>query len=151
MAYTAYASEEAFAAYLHRALNRGGFAAALGWSVPGDDYDDAVNEALALVGASDITAITSTSAIRQLNAAGKVALWRQVMEATTHFRDNRTNDGSSAQMSQIHAHAKAMLREAEAEAVTLGVALTQQTVSTTQVAYTSDPYATLADTDGSEF
>lgn len=150
MAYSAYQSEAELATWLHSRLDMGGFATALGWSVVGGSYDDIVNEALAMVAATDITSLTSVASIRKLNAAGAVALWQQVVDATVHYRAARTPDGSQASMEQIHEHAVKRLRDAKGEAAALGVTLATQQVGVTRVKYSADPYASLY-TNGDEF
>ena len=122
MAYTPYADEDAFATYLHRVLNRAGFADALGWSVDGDDYDDVINEAMRRYGVQDITTISGADALSNLNLVGRAELWRQVVEATVQERNTRLADGTSAAMQQIHEQAKAMHATTEAEATGRGYA-----------------------------
>lgn len=141
MPWTTYGTQDEFAAYLHRVLDRDGFATDLGWSVGDGSYDDVTNDALASAGVTDITSVTSVTAIRRLNAAGRLALWQQVVDASVHLRDNRTSDGSSAAMSQIHAQAVQMLARAEEEAVRLGVVVEGYVVGITNIPYRHDPYA----------
>lgn len=138
MAYAPYVDEAEYAAYLHRTLDRNGFATAIGWSVVGASYADVVNEALRRHGTLDITTVTVALEIAMLNAYGRAELWRQVMEATFHERDTRLADTSSADMSQIYEHASEQYALAEQQIETLtGGGLK---VHVTTLRPTHDPY-----------
>lgn len=140
MAYTAYADEDALATYLHRVLDRGGFATDLGWSVVGASYQDVINETLRRYGTSDVSTVTSNDGIAALNAIGRAELWGQVAEATAHWRSATLADGTRASLEQAHEHALQMQAEAEEEAAALGYGDEAYQVGIVQVAYRHDPY-----------
>lgn len=113
-------TETALAEYLHGELNRAGFATDLGWSVAGDDYEEPVNDALALYGVDAIADVSGRDNIMRLRALARLALWQAVARATVHYRDAETPDGTSARLSQVHAQARALASAAEAEATQWG-------------------------------
>jgi SAM-dependent MidA family methyltransferase len=111
---TSYATEIEFATWMHGILgqtaNMSGY---LKWSAPGEDtgkYADAVNEAIAIYGAADITAVTNVHLLHQI---GRVELWRMVAERTVAYHDYRAlDDNAENKRSQIHKQAKALMESA---------------------------------------
>lgn len=109
---TSYATENEFALWMHKVLGRAKHVAEyLEWDAPTVDsvgeYEDAVNEALAVYGQSDITAVTD---IHLLHKIGRVELWRLVAERTVAEHDEIVREvRAERKFSQIHKHALQMV------------------------------------------
>ena len=108
---TAYTEAE-LAAFIHAEL--GGVATALGWTVDGGSYDEAVNDALYLANVSDIATVTSRDAVFQLRRLAMLAAWRRVVAAVSLDYDFSA-DGGKYSRSQVATQAAARVRELETE------------------------------------
>lgn len=133
-------TEATFKEYLDSLLAVNGFAADLGWVSNGGQYNNAVDEALIMMGVSDIATVP-TSDINKLRIAGRVALWQLVVDATVQYMDASTPDGARANLSQIHAHALKALERAESDAANIGLSTRGQArVNIVGVQLQYDPY-----------
>lgn len=93
----------------------------LGWSTPDDEslgqYQELVTDTLYMVEADDASAVEPPV----LRAAGRVALWRAVMEHTVAFYDVTPPDGVRMIRQKMHEQARQMYKVARSEARALGV------------------------------
>lgn len=121
MAATAFTTELALAKFMHDILGMDGFAEQLNYDPDTGDYGEAVDEALLAVGASTVSAVSSTQGLRQLRAAARVELWRMVMGRTAGKHQRGLGDTARSEQ-QIFAHAKEMYLLALQDARRLGVA-----------------------------
>lgn len=108
---TAYTEAE-LAAFIHAEL--GGVATALGWTVDGGSYDEAVNDALYLANVSDIASVSGSDAVFRLRRLAMLAAWRRVVAAVSLDYDFSA-DGGDYSRSQVAAQAAARVRELETE------------------------------------
>jgi hypothetical protein len=140
MVVTAYASETELASYVHAVI--GTAAAALGWTVGGNSYAEAINDTLLALGIDDVADATSVSALR---AAARFYVWRAVADATVGMHAFSL-DQQSFSMQQIHDHAVERQQQAESEAAALGVELSSVGVVTfTPLRDVHDPYTYIED------
>ena len=135
-------TETTFKAYLHGRL--GALADALEWTVVGENYDEAVNDALLAYGEDDITAITTATNINLLRAYGRYFLWKSVAEATVNEIDyTHADSGATYKHSQIHKQAKDMMKVAQADIEALGGDVSGYEVNAYTIEYTDDMYTAL--------
>lgn len=143
MAYPSGYTEQSLAEYMHATL--GAMAARLGWTVDGDHYDEAVNEAVAAYGADDIASITGRENLRKLRALARREVWRAVVQSVAAYYEFST-DGQSFKPNQMSTQARAALAQAEADCVALGAGDdANYSVVIDSVIYPGDPYAVLPD------
>lgn len=107
-------TETTFKTYLDALI--GAVADALGWSVLGGQYNEALNEALLAYGADDIATITGTENIRKLRTLGRAEVWRAVLAEVAADYDFEA-DGGSYKRSQVYEHARRMFEAAVTEAL----------------------------------
>lgn len=133
--------EDQLALYMHAILGEDDTAKELEWTVAGLDYDEAVVETLFAMGVDSLATVTGRDAIRKLRVLARVELWRLVAQRTAgRFNQSMTNvGGASYSKAQVHEHAKAMLVQAESEAVALGYSL-NYSLGMVGVTYANDPY-----------
>ena len=127
-------SETELATFMHTLLGR--VATALGWSVGGGDYGEAVNDALLAGGWSSISEVSSAAAIQKLRALARVAVWRWVVPATAAHIDIKSGP-TEMDWSQLHAQARTALALAEADALAYSA---EYAVQVDGVQYVNDPY-----------
>lgn len=141
MAYPSGYTEATLKAYMHTVLTtKMTGSEILGWSVASGDYDEAVNESLAVYGVDDITTISGRDNIRLLRAIARQELWRAVATATAGFFDYDHGDSDAVyKRSQVHKQAKSMLALAEAEVEALG-GDSDYEVTGYEIEYTDDIY-----------
>lgn len=135
MALPAGYTEGTLAAYMHDVL--GPVATALGWTVLAGNYDEAVNEAVALMDTDDVTTITGREAIMALRTAARREVWRAVMQATAGHYDLST-DGASRHRSQMYKQAQMQFALADSELGMLGIGAAY--VATIETVDYGDPY-----------
>lgn len=137
-------TEQTLAQYMHTIITNDDkvteLVTTLLWNVANGSYEEAVNEAMLVMGVSDVTSLTSLESIRQLRAVARMELWRLVVQRTV--ASIQVSDGVTAvSRQQIWEHAKAMLEMATAEAVSLGVVVNAAyQVGKTAVRHTADFY-----------
>lgn len=112
---SSYASEIEFAQWMHGVLGQDAHVSGyFEWAKPEEDtgeYKDAVNEALAVYGQSNITAVDN---IHLLHKIGRVELWRMVSERAVAEYDETGRDAATVRnLSQIYDHALKMMVLAE--------------------------------------
>lgn len=134
-------TEEELAEYMHETLRA--VAGVLGWSVAGGSYTEPVNETLVAYGQPDISQITGLEAIRKLRTLARVEAWRAVVSETVADYDYQA-DGGNFHRSQAHAHAKAMLYQAEQDALAFSPVYR---VIVNRVDHKHDPYQYREDED----
>jgi hypothetical protein len=130
-------TDSTFKEYLHRAL--GHTATGLHWSVAGGHYDELLLDTKLALDVNDLASLTSNADLKKLRVVGRVQLWRAVLAATAGDYAFSA-DGGSYSREQVHAHAQAMLAQAESEAMAVG-ALEGYVVSNGKASYPGDPYA----------
>lgn len=136
MALPASYTETTLANLMHQTI--GTAAAALGWTVAGNSYSEAINDTLLALDIDDPADATSLAALR---AAARFFVWRAVADATAGFH-RFSLDQQSFDLAQIHKHAVERQQQAESEAASLGVELTSVGVVTiTPLRDVHDPYA----------
>lgn len=110
MALTAYLDQPAFECHLEDIARRAGFVGVTDeWDAGDGVFEIVANNAIARAGLLDVTDATTVYLIRKLNLAGEIELWREVVRNTVRYRKNTADDGSSADLQQIHAQAKGLL------------------------------------------
>jgi hypothetical protein len=135
MAVPASYTETTLANLMHQTI--GTAAAALGWTVAGNSYSEAINDTLLALSIDDPADATSIAARR---AAARFYVWRAVADATAGMH-RFSLDQQSFDMRQVHQNAVARQQQAEAEAAALGVELsTSGTVTFTPLVDVHDPY-----------
>lgn len=138
----------ALAAYMEHVLSDVG--TLLGWAAADGDYDEAVTDALLLLGGSDITEYTTAAEIRQLRAAARLAAWQHATDALAAKHDIGA-DGQDLSLSQLKKHAGEQLAAAQAAADRLGIGAddvgAMPPVGVVAVVRHQDPYATLEESD----
>lgn len=104
-----------FSSYLLAVL--GETADALGWTPGALPVEEAITDALLLVGVDSFTAAPN---LRAMRVAGRVAIWRAAVQA---FAGAVTSslDGQMLARSNLQPQAAAALKAAELEAATLGI------------------------------
>jgi hypothetical protein len=127
-------TEATLKAYLHAEIYD--VAGALGWSVSGGSYDEAVNDALYLAGLSSIESATSAVAVYQLRKLGLLAVWRRVVAAVAADY-NFSADGSSFSRSQVFDQAKQCVRTLEHETASYRA---DNVVNVRPIDYVHNPY-----------
>lgn len=135
MALPAGYTEATLSAYMHAVL--GPVATALSWTVVAGSYQEAVNEAVALMATDDVTTIAGREAIMALRAAARREVWRAVMQATAGHYDVNT-DGASRDRSQMHKQALEQFTLADSDLAMLGVGTTY--AATIETVDYGDPY-----------
>lgn len=131
-------TEATLAEYMHNVL--GAVADALGWSVAGDSYAEAITETLLACDVADIAQLSGADDMRKLRAIARREVWRAVVHATTAHYD-MSADGLSAHRSQINEQAHKMLVAAEIDAALYDDTAGGWRVSAEKVSHEDDPYA----------
>lgn len=103
-------SEATLKAYMHSML--GPVATSLGWVVVDSDYDEAVNDALLLMGVSDIDTVSGNEQIRRVRLLAQLSVWRRV-EGHTAGDFAFSADGASYSREQVHAQARSIVQDLE--------------------------------------
>lgn len=107
-------TEAELKAFIHSDL--GAHAEYLEWTVATGSYDEIVNDALAMYGASSISTITGAANIQKLRTLARLyAMVRVVNQYATKY--DFSADGNSVSRSQLHEMAKAELVRIENEAM----------------------------------
>jgi hypothetical protein len=119
-------------------------ATTMGWTAAPDDYQEAINETLLMMGVDSIAAVSGRENIKKLRVYARVEVWRQVMAATSGDYDFSA-DGGSYKRSQVHEQAKANYALALQDAMAYGLDGYQVTIDT--VRYVHDPYQYVEDED----
>ncbi len=126
-------------AYQHSLL--GPVADALGWSVAGGSYDEALIDTLLAYGVTDIANATDITKLRALAA---VAVWRQAQQAAAGLI-TFSSFGDRFEQGTIQERITVALAQAESRAVAYD---TTYAVALTAVDHSQDPYRVVLDTDG---
>ena len=110
-------TEKTLAEYMHTMLGKTAQALSLQLSPDGaGDYAEAVNDALLLYGAEDISTITGVAAIQKVRALARVAAWRHVVNNFAALYDFSA-DGGNYRRGQLFENAQASLKAAERRAL----------------------------------
>lgn len=122
--------------------------AIIGWASSSDGpFQAMVDDALLVLGTSDITTLATSGAIRQVRAVGRYMLWAKCLQYLVTQYDV-TVDGSSFKRSQLISNIRAQLDAAYQEAIAAGVdpgalpdlvSVTMPPAGVTAVGH-SDPY-----------
>jgi len=134
MALPASYTEATLKSFIHAEL--GTHASYLEWTVDGGSYDEIVNDALGMYGASDIATITGASNIQKLRTIARLCAYRKVMDQYAAKFDFSA-DGNSIQHSQLHAMAKATVARLESEAAPW---LPEYAVNVQRIDHPHNPY-----------
>jgi hypothetical protein len=121
-------------------LSLGTVATALEWNELSPSLDEAVTDALILVGASDILTVTD---IAKLRAAGRLCAWRMAAGAVAGMVTFAA-DGLSISLSDLQRATSAGLVQAERDAADHGIAPAMM-ARIDHVRWRHDPYAVLDD------
>lgn len=135
---TAY-TEESLAEYMHTAL--GPVASALKYSVEGESYAEAVNEALLAFPVDDIADVSGRDNIRKLRMLALFFAWKMVAAHTAGDFDYSA-DNAGFSRSQVHAQAKASMEALRTDLLEFDPAYA---VTVTTVTHRHDPYTHLED------
>lgn len=128
-------TEGTLASYMHGVL--GPVATALGWTVLAGSYQEAVNEAVALMDTDDVATVVGREKVMTLRTAARREVWRAVMQATAGHYDVNT-DGASRHRSQMYKQAQMQFALADSELGMLGIGPTY--AASIETADYGDPY-----------
>lgn len=135
-------TEEALAIYMRDGVLKE-LSTALGWTLVPDDYQEAINEALLMMEVDSISEVSGRSNIQKLRYAAQIAVWRQVISATTGDY-NFAVDGERYDRSQVNEQAHKALALAESDAMAFGLMPNYQ-VTIDNMKYIHDPYQYIPD------
>ena len=135
MAYPTSYTEATLITYMHTVLSD--VATVLAFATA-TSYSEAVNEAVAAYGASDVTTITGTENLYKLRALARREAWRTACGALAAKFDF-TADGHAIRRSDLYNHAKEEMQRAEADALAYD-AYSGYNVGTATVGYSDDWY-----------
>ena len=135
MPYPSSYTEATLKDYMHTVL--ADVATVLGWGTA-THYGEAVNEAVAAYGVSDVTTIAGTENLYKLRALARREVWRAACGALAAKFDFSA-DGHSVKRSDLYNHAKEELARAEADAMPFD-SYSGYNVGTAEVEYSDDWY-----------
>jgi len=135
MAYPTSYTESTLKVYMHTIL--ADVATVLGWGTA-SNYGEAVNEAIATYGASDVTTIIGRENLYKLRALARREVWRAACGALAAKFDFSA-DGHSVKRSDLYNHTKEELARAEGDAIGFD-SYSGYNVGTAGVSYNDDWY-----------